>query len=152
MDERGETPAALYVSDRASEAIDLFKRLPDFARRFTPKSDYLHKAVQPELEDLLFLGREYERHFDRFEILYALCHADLREHTGQPLWGPPGRFGWKSRRGLVRGPFDSFVEEAMAAGDSWSATKAGLFSGSIIRFKQIADGYRAGILNHLPWF
>ena len=46
------------------------------------------------LDDLLFLGRDYENNFDRFEVLLALVYADLRRdkktHFCVLLEGSPG--------------------------------------------------------------
>ena len=58
-----------------------------------PRSEYLYKALQPTLEDLLMLGRRYETLFDRFEVLLALEYADV----SGTRWAPPGRYAWKHR-------------------------------------------------------
>jgi hypothetical protein len=69
---------------------DMFKRLPGYERNYVPRSECLFKAVQPAIEDLLFLGRSYEELFDRFEIFYALTYADLEDRKDHHFWGPPG--------------------------------------------------------------
>jgi hypothetical protein len=129
--------------------VDLFKSLPGHERHFAPRSEYMFGSVQPQIEDLLFLGSSYEMLFDRFEVLYALVCADLRQKELGPLWGPPGRFGWKYIRD--GGPFDRLVSEAKAQVNSWAPLKAGLFSGSAERFVEIANEYRENVLNRLGW-
>ena len=70
---------ALYNS--VGRFHDGFKSLPGRERQFAPVSEYLHKCFQPLLDDLLFLGDEYESVFDRLEIFIALEHA-LRKGAG----------------------------------------------------------------------
>lgn len=131
---------------------EMFKRLPGYERNYVPRSEYLFKAIQPAIEDLLFLGRSYEELFDRFEIFYALTYADIEDQKGHHLWGPPGRFGWKASRGRSGSPYTALVEEATLAGDTWPPLRSGFFGGSIERFKQVAEKYDTGLLSKLPWF
>ena len=148
---RGETePLAIQVNEAMLELgrVDAFKRLPGHDRNYTPRSEYLLKVLQPLLDDLLYLGRSYETLFDRFEVLLALIHADLQGGG----WGPLGRFGWKHRS--LRGgnsPFTMVVEEADSQQGNWPPLKAGLFGGSIDRFKSAATGI-GDLLSQLPWF
>lgn len=140
--------AGILDVDRA----DMFKRLPGHENQYVPRSEYLFGILQPELEDLLFLGASYESVFDRFEILYALAYADLIWEPGNArIWGPIGRFGWKhSSRSPA--PFDALVEEAEAAGAAWGPIGAGMFRGSIERFVSVAGEYRAQLLQNLGWY
>ena len=73
----------------------MFRLLPGLDRRHTPCSDHLFEVLKPLLDELLFLGSEYERAFDIFEVLYAIEYA-FQSDRG---WGPVGRFGWKGVRG-----------------------------------------------------
>src|SRR5690606_17778079 len=70
---------ALRVANAAGDLVDVFKRIPDHERNYTPISEYLYKLIQPELDDMLFLGKGYEGLFDEFEILFALVVADLKK-------------------------------------------------------------------------
>ncbi len=145
--------AAAVVSGMASADIsEVFKMLPNFERHYTAKSDYLLGRMQPSLEDQLFLGREYEEHFDAFEILYALVYADARQSRGERLWGPIGRFGWKYGRGRGKSPYDAYVERASALGERWPALQAGFFGGSSARFKDVATRFKTDILDKLQWY
>ena len=61
------------------ERTKAFSQLPGHKRHYVPCSEYLFKLLQPMLDDILFLGRDYEQYFDRFEVLLALVHADLEQ-------------------------------------------------------------------------
>jgi hypothetical protein len=132
------------------ERADMFKKLPGYERYYVPRSEYLFKALQPVIDDTLFLGRSYEQLFDRFEVLYTLTYADLDYDEGPEVWGPLGRFAWKYSDSPNANPFVSITAEAERARENWAPLRAGLFKGSYERFSQIADGYR-GFLNELHW-
>jgi uncharacterized caspase-like protein len=132
------------------DRMELFKVLSGYEKYYTPRSEYLFKALQPQLEDLLFLGNGYEDDFDRFEILYALAYLDLQTRLPGHTWAPPGRFGWKERHG--RGSYDSVLDEAKSRGDSWGPVSAGLFAGSFERFNKLAIAFREQVLNKLQWY
>jgi hypothetical protein len=131
---------------------DLFKRIPGHERHHTPASEYLFKALQPRLEDALFLGTAYERYFDKFEVIYSLVCADVLRKEGGSVWGPVGRFGWKQNRGYGQSPFESLIAEAEAAGRTWGPLRAGLFGGSIDYFKELVAAFRTDVLAHVRWF
>jgi len=71
------------------DRLELFKQLPGHERQFTPRSEYLFKRLQPEIEDLLFLGNSYDDIFDRFEMLYALTYADVDTQDLAYIWPLP---------------------------------------------------------------
>ena len=129
---------------------NMFKTLPGHDRFLYPRSEYLLGSIQPVVEDLLFLGLGYEVFFDRFEILYALVYADLTENSNEYVWGPPGRFCYKGRRG--GGPFEEMFNEASAAKSSWAPLAAGFFQGSIERFLHVAASYKTEVMAKLPRF
>jgi hypothetical protein len=134
------------------ERTNYFKTLPGHERNYVPRSEYLFKALQPILDDALFLGNSYEDLFDRFEILFALIYADITRGDDGDVWGPPGRFGWKRRRGLRHDPYASLVQDVTREGSRWPALETGLFRRSIDRFKQIASAYQDQLLSKLTWF
>jgi hypothetical protein len=122
------------------------------AQRYTARSDHLLTAIQPVVEDEIFLGRRYEETFDQFEIMLALVFADVKGGLEGRIWGPPGRFAWKENGFNVGGgPFSSFVENAKKQGQSWPALKAGFFRGSHERFAEVAEGYKE-LIGRLNWF
>jgi hypothetical protein len=140
---------ALY--DSVGRFHDGFKSLPGRERQYTPVSEYLHKYFQPLLDDLLFLGDEYESVFDRLEIFIALAYAYERVKDGYGLWGPIGRFGWKSSHGKEQSPLHTLIAEAKQAGDSWAPVKAGMFDGSFESFEKISSDF-LNLVSKRGWF
>jgi len=140
-------PLTVAVIEELTEIVDAFKSLPGHERHYVPRSEHLRTRQQPLLEDLLFLGRTYDRHFDRFEILLALTYADLADRA----WGPPGRFAWKHSGRVHKSPYLELMQEAERMGDDWPALRAGFFRGSAKRFKEIAESYRQS-LDSLGWW
>jgi len=51
-------------------------------------SEYLFKTLQPKLDDILFIGKSYEKSFDEFEVLFALVVADIKKQRDEHVWGP----------------------------------------------------------------
>jgi len=126
-----------------------FKQIPGHERNHVPHSEYLFKLLQPKLDDLLFLGKNYEQAFDTFEVLFALAVADLRKVRGEGLWGPVGRFGWKHRRS-ERAPLGRIIAEAADLKEAWPPLKAGFFGGNYERFEAVATEYRE-MIGGLPF-
>jgi len=145
------TDVVLQVGDAIRELESSFKQLPGHEKHFVPRSEYLFKLLQPKLDDLLYLGKEYEQMFDKFEVLFALVHADLRTQNGDRPWGPIGRFGWKSSRGLGGNPLKTVIEDAKRHGDGWPPLLSGLFGGSHERFSKIALEYER-MIGQLGWW
>ncbi len=134
-----------------SNTDEVFKKLPGHERHHVPRSEYLFKFFYPTLDNLLFLGPEYEAHFDRFEVLLGLEHAEQYASDGHGrVWGPIGRFGWKYRQGEDSSPFHRVISEAESLGDSWPPVKAGLFRGSIDRFREVSTEFSKTVVT-LPW-
>lgn len=130
---------------------DVFKQLPGYERYHTPLSEYLFKTLQPQLDDVLFIGKNYERSFDEFEVLLALAAADAGQQSGWLVWGPIGRFGWKQFNSQ-NPPFNRIVGEANTAGNDWLPLKNGLFGGRIERFSAIAETFKTETLSKLNWW
>ena len=147
----GTVPISIPIGRAAVELDDTFKILPGHERHHVPHSEYLYKLLQPDLDDLLFLGNDYERHFDRLEIFLALAYADFKYKPEDRMWGPLGRFAWKYRRGREGNTFSEILEEAERQKDDWPPLKANLFSGSYERFIKIAKKFQEEILNNLKW-
>ena len=131
------------------ERTEAFKTLPGHERHYVARSEYLYKLLQPMLDDVLFLGRDYEQYFDKFEILLALVHADLYKIETKHVWGPIGRFGWKFHSREVN-PLKEILEEAERQKESWGPLKAGLFGGDYSRFSSISGEY-VEIISGLNW-
>jgi hypothetical protein len=134
------------------QRTDIFKTLPGYERFYVPKNEYIFKALQPVIDDLLFLGNSYEAVFDKFEIFLALVFADLDSKDRGDVWGPPGRFAYKHRDMRGEGsPFFEVMNEAKNQGDNWSPLKAGFFGGSFKRFHEISTEYEK-LIGRLSWF
>lgn len=149
-DSSGELVLAL--GDSFSELHDAFKTLPGHERNHTPRSEYLFKLFQPKLDDLLYLGNDYEAAFDKFEVLLALVYADLTIELQQHFWGPIGRFGWKYRSwGSGSSPFKLVVDEATKMKELWPPLTAGFFGGNTSRFENVANEFNK-LLGGLNWY
>jgi uncharacterized caspase-like protein len=134
--------AILYMR---SDLGDALKFLPGYENRYTPLSDYLFKLLQPKLDDLLFLGTDYDAIFDRFEVILALEQINLYGR------GSLGRFAWKLEREGDSSPLSQVIAEAESQGNSWAPLSAGLFNGSADRFKEIAIPYMQQVAK-LGWW
>jgi hypothetical protein len=144
-----ERPFVRVVTGGFDDVAKAFNLLPDHDRQHVPKSEYLYKLLRPLLDDLLFLDSDYEAAFDRFESLYALEHAHQYEAEGRRCWGPIGRFGWKMLRGHDS-PLAALASEAERQGATWPPVAAGLFAGSIERFKDVAKAM-GELTSRLGW-
>ena len=145
------SPLVIGLTLGVGAARDRFKALPDRDRQFTPMSEYLFELLQPWLNDVVFMGTEFEAIFDRFELLFALEHGHLGEKARpENFWGPIGRFGWKYRKEVAGNPVRGLLREASESGQAWPPLKAGFFDGSIERYQNVADAYVAD-LQRLGW-
>lgn len=118
-----------------------------------PRSEYIFKLLQPELDDDLFLGKEYELMFDRFEILLALVNATVRKKNENHVWGPVGRFGWKYSSSRMRreNPLTNIIEQAKTEGKDWPPFKSGLFGPDYDIFLSAAEEY-SQMISRLNWW
>jgi len=155
-EERGSVDLIIPVVEGMLEVqqTEIWKHIPGQERNYTPHSEYMFKAAQPVLEDVLFLGGSYEHMFDRYEVLRALMFVELNGRDDR-AWGPVGRFGWKysGRMGMGRNnPFIELCAEAAMKKDHWPPLRAGLFRGSYARFDEIATRFEKELLQRLQWF
>jgi hypothetical protein len=130
------------------ERQNIFKRLPGHEKYYVARSEYLFKLLQPELDDALFLGKDYEAVFDQFEVLLALVRATIRKASGPSVWGPVGRFGWKYQND--KNPLKDLLKEAEQLKENWGPFKAGLFGRDFEFFWQAAIDYSNSI-SQLGW-
>ena len=147
-----EVPLVEAVADGILELTrsEVFKLLPGHDRQYTPMSEYLFKILQPKLDDILFIGKSYEKSFDEFEVLFALVVADLKKQRDRSGWGPIGRFGWKGSRNR-NSPLSRIIDDAQAMGEGWEPLRAGLFGGSLARFNEAASEFSQSI-SKLNWW
>lgn len=140
---------ASALSEYAS--INLFKQLPGHEKNLTPLSEYLHKRLQPMLDDILFLGKSYEASFDEFEVLLALAVACIRKRDNKRVWGPIGRFGWKYASRGDTNPLTELITAAKREKENWPPLKAGLFDGNYGTFIEAAGEYEQ-MISGLGWW
>lgn len=131
----GTEPIVVPIVDNFSEYERGFRLLPGRERNVVPASEHLFEFLQPVLEDTLFLGRDYETIFDRFEVFLALIYADVSDTGFSPL----GRFSWKHRSRIAHSPLAEILAEAKDAGGDWPPLQAGLFRGNRERFEAVAQ-------------
>lgn len=98
-DDRDERRAAVEELNNAGALRhEVAQRLPGMERHHTPASDWLYAAVQPMVEGLVPTGSQFDRLFDRFEVLVGLaCILAARE--GPTYRASMGRFTWRGRHG-----------------------------------------------------
>ena len=137
--------SVFVLSNRAMLEVirtNVLKLIPEHERHYVPKSEILFSRLQAPLEDLHFLGPEYEFLFDRFEVLQALYYAHVTgKEGGFGIWGPPGRFFWKGRH-FGASPFNLFVDEVTSRGEGVGFLSNGLFNESLNRFLEVATAVR----------
>ncbi len=144
-----EAPAINAVTVAMGHIDENFKKLSGHERNRVPRSEYLHKLLQPIFDDLIFIGTEYEECFDQFELLYALEYAYRYSGGEEHAWGPLGRFAWKFHGGA--NPLKALVAKAEREGESWAPIQAGFFNGSIQTFKEVAHRF-GKLLQSLHWW
>jgi uncharacterized caspase-like protein len=148
---RGATVPAIVPAVQGMLEVDRtngFKLLPGQERKYVPRSEYLLAALQPHLEDMLFLGNRYEQYFDTFEVFWTLVYADIERDGG---WGPFGRFSWKYIEYPQDSPLSLLIEEAKHGGAAWPPLQQGFFRGSLERFLEISQQY-VSLLSKVGWF
>lgn len=134
-----------------ADSEEVFKRLPGYERYYVPRSEYLFRAVQSRLEDLLFLGNTYEELFDRYETIQALIYIDFRLQTQGGAWGPLGRFAWKYRHSPDAPPFKTLLDQTAGGAEGGQLLKAGFFSGQPDRLQKAAEAFKV-LLGKLSWY
>ncbi len=127
---------------------NVWQQVEEYKRARVPESEHLFNVLRPVLDDLLSLGANYERLFDRYEILRALIYVDATDRG----WGPVGRFGWKFCRGGQDNPYTDLCAEAAQEKDNWGPVRAGLFRTSHARFEETASKFESELLRKLGWY
>jgi hypothetical protein len=145
---QNERPLVQAVAWRIPRLSEIISSLEGNEGQYVPLSEHLHKTLQPPLDDILFISRDYESCFDEFELLFALVVADLKKGSTSPSTFP-GRFGWKHGDEL-NSPYLKLKKQAEAEGLSWGPIKNGLFGGSLERFNQAVQNLGA-LISRKSW-
>lgn len=123
-----------------------FKWIPGQERKYVPRSEHLFEILEPILQDLLFLGKDYERFFDDFEVYNALVYADFTKSEYYPI----GRFGYKYRQDREDNSIKRLIEKAKKRKDKWPPLQLGMFDSSLNRFLELSEGL-INRINELSW-
>ena len=79
---------------------------------------------------------EPEELFDRLEVMIAFNYLDSTTDLSERHWMPPGRYCWKGVRQST-GPATVLLAEAEEMGADWPPLKAGMFGGTVERFRHV---------------
>jgi len=97
---------------------------------YTPLSEHLMVTLRPLLREFIPDEAEYEKMFDKFEILLAMKMTDdilHRDGDHSWIWFPSGRFTWKARRHYGNTILVDFENEIKTEGQEWGPVNAGIF-------------------------
>jgi hypothetical protein len=100
-------------------------------------------ALRAPLSEIIHMRDDYERHFLRFEYLYALVNADLmaKANVSDYFVGPRGLYMATRERHNGAPTMRAVKREAKEQGDEWPPLKAGFFDGSYERFEEVLAGF-----------
>ena len=131
----GEEPFGLVVYPVSVISKEAAKELPGLGGHWTPLNDYLFGVLREPLRGFLPRDEDYKRAFDRFEYLFGMAHADIREcEKRRGWWGPVGCFAWRYSRGNAsEGPQNQVGIELGRLAMEWPPLTAGLFGKSLER-------------------
>jgi hypothetical protein len=140
-----ERPFVVAATEAFGHVRDAFQMLEGLERHKSPFSEHVYETLQGPVGESLFLGSEYERAFDRFELLYAIQYA----HESNRMSGPIGRFGWRGSSDDST-PLHLLMAEAKKSGDRWRPLRAGLCDGSLDAAMSIGQEFSRR-LAHSRW-
>jgi len=139
-------PIIVSANENLVSINEEFKWIPGQEQKYVPRSEHLFEILEPLFQEILFVGRDYERFFDDFEVYNALVYTDFTKSEYYPI----GRFGYKYRQERKNGPINRLAEEAKKRKDKWPPLQLGMFDGSLERFIKLSEGLKNRI-NELPW-
>jgi hypothetical protein len=147
-----ETFAVIKLNPDAVLDGGVAQQLPslDNPRYYAPLSEHLFKLLQEPLHDAVIAETEYDRIFDRYELLAALVNADLTRESHWPTVHI-GRFGWKARNPGQFQVLSAIEGEMLSQGDEWPLFKVGAFDGELPRAQE-ALAKVVAIVSRLPWW
>ncbi len=141
-DHRRERFLCEAVNTESVISRDRAREFPGYENRaVSPASDRLFDVLRPVLTEHLPSDSEYERAFDRFEILWTLANGELkRDRAIRP--NPIGRYAWRYRAEDNQSLLRSIRQEASIAGTDWGPLRAGFFGSDLSVFERIAEELR----------
>jgi hypothetical protein len=133
-------------------SYNIFKQMKFHERHYTPISEYVFRKLQPILEDIFYIGSNYENLFDKYEIIIALEYLSNLDWETEFIWAPIGRFGWKNNRGMYSpNPYKNFVNEIKSAKNGTKYLNSGLFKADI-DFIDLLDKKLSEFIVTLNWY
>ena len=92
-----------YYNDSDNHITNLFSKISYSSSSFKtfspdqnylyPMNEYLHKYLQPIIDDILFIGDNYNDQYTNAELLISIFVAIEKYITNQTnIWGPTGRY------------------------------------------------------------
>lgn len=105
-----------------------------------PFNEHVFDHLRQIVGDLLFLGYDYDRAFDRFEMLCTIEYA----HQSNRNRLPRGRFAWKGTY-PENSPAHLLVKEIEQTGERWPPLSAGFCGGSVERLKSLMPTFLASV-------
>jgi hypothetical protein len=110
-------------------------------KQYTPTNEHLFEILREPLREFLPSDEEYERAFDRFELLLS-----LQAGSGPATWFPMGRFGWKATHRWYNSTLEREIGMPNGKIDpEWAPIKAGMFGGSTERLPELIKGLSEAI-------
>ncbi|PYT66220.1 MAG: hypothetical protein DMG39_27210 [Acidobacteria bacterium] len=132
--------------------------LPNDGRKHHfPMNEYLHRCLRPTLREFVPSDSDYDEAFDRFEYMFAMVWVDEKPKTASAGWVPLGRFvrNYSVLSSVLHHgqPVGKIIDaEVEREGENWPPLRAGLFGGSMERFrtaKQHVDSFIGGRSQYL---
>ena len=131
---------------------EIMRVLKGYEKFFTPLSEFLFKRLQSKLEDILFIGDEYEFYFDQYEILVGIETANRFSKSHGHFYGPIGRFGWKySENTGSKNPLIKFFEIGKEQGKEWLPLKGGFFDSNSDGISDLSEK-SFKMISNLQWY
>ncbi len=128
------------------------KKISGHGRYHVPLSEYLLKRLQPSIDDLLFIGNDYENYFDTFEALLSMEFAFKNDSEDSFFWAPAGRFVYKYFGSPYNNNPYSFLVKKIYSGENESEIlKAGFFNSDFEKFKIFENKY-SEYLKKFNWY
>jgi hypothetical protein len=137
-----QSPQPFLVGVPWTDLHRLVQMLPMFEQRPTAMSDHFFDVLQPEFIRYAPDKADFEAAFNRYEYLQALVTADQKykdkQEVGDNWWGPIGRWARTDRHRDGEATLSKAIaEETRNQGNEWPLIQAGLFNGSINRFRVV---------------
>jgi hypothetical protein len=110
--------------------------------RLTPLSERLCSVLRNCFDEIVPDDKTYIEMFDRYEYLFALLYADIRNKN----WGPEGCFVWRNMRRIK----DKIENELEKEKHAWPLLKLGYFEGRTQKIKEIMNQL-ANVFGQLGW-